>query len=56
MIMSTIIRSALVAVAVLGGASSAIAQSTTRYDDASRYSNSPDSVRAFWDAKQRDSQ
>jgi hypothetical protein len=54
--MSTIFRSVLVAVAVLAGASSAMAQSTIRYDDASRYSNGSDSDRAFWDAKQRDSQ
>lgn len=47
--MSTFIRSAIVAVALLAGASAAIAQPVERH----HYSNSPDSVRAFWDAQQR---
>jgi hypothetical protein len=51
MIMSTFIRSALVAAAMLASASAAMAAS---YSDGSdgyygQYSNSQDGVRAFWD-------
>jgi hypothetical protein len=50
--MSNILRSALVAVALLAGTSAAIARP---YDDGqpSRYGSSTDSTRAFWDAQQR---
>ena len=50
--MSTILRSALVAVAVLAGASSAMA-APSDYRGNGQYGSSYDSSRAFWDAQQR---
>ena len=52
--MSTILRSALVAAAVLVGASSAMAApSDYRNYGNGQYGSSYDSNRAFWDAQQR---
>jgi hypothetical protein len=53
--MSTILRSALVAAAVLVGASSAMAAPSdyrSNYGN-SQYGSSNDSNRSFWDAQQR---
>lgn len=55
--MSTFIRSALIAVAILGTVSAASArtyQSDSNGRTPSSYDlNSPDEVRSFWDAQQR---
>jgi hypothetical protein len=50
--MSTILRSALVAVAVLAGASSAMA-APSDYRDNGQYNASSEGARAFFDAQQR---
>lgn len=54
--MSTILRSALVAVALVSSVSATMAAPRyydgDRYGDAQRYSGSNDADRAFWDAQQ----
>jgi hypothetical protein len=56
MIMSTVIRSALVAVALVAGASAAMARPAdhARHHQA-QYNDSTAAAWAFWDAQQRDS-
>jgi hypothetical protein len=52
--MSNIVRSALIAVALLSSASAAMAQSRDTYRTHQNYGNSStDSARAFWDEQQR---
>jgi hypothetical protein len=48
---NTIIRTAVLAVVVIAGASASMAQTYNPHP--SPYANSNDSVRAFWDAQQR---
>jgi hypothetical protein len=50
--MSTILRSALVAVALLASASATMA-APRDYGNSQSYSGSSDAGRAFWDAQQR---
>lgn len=54
--MSNILRSALVAVALISSVSATMAAPRyydgDRYNDAQRYSGSNDADRAFWDAQQ----
>jgi hypothetical protein len=52
--MSTILRSALVAVALIASASASMAAPRHYYSDAQNYSGSTDAGRAYWDAQQRD--
>ncbi len=52
--MSTILRSALVAVALIASASASMAASRHHHSDVQTYSGSTDAGRAYWDAEQRD--